>query len=919
MSGADQKRMRFDQTASRLRSLARPESVPPQRLEVSERTERIGWDEAQRLSYTDAALGEEFGPLWATYWFRLELVAPAEWQGLPVDLLWDSGCEATLWREGQPLQGLNAGGRAPRTAARLTACAEAAERFELQVEMACNPWTGSPLPAIEGLDPAQIEGRRLGSAWIEDTDGSPPFREAPARLRQVALARFDPEAWDLRWDFEVLRRLEAEHDRGLDPHWAGFLHGALERFCNEWASADRASWPEARAILLEALAERGPAHAHRVFAVGHTHLDTAWLWPIDETRRKFVRSVANQLALMDRYPEHRFAASSAQHYAWLKEDAPELFGRVRERVGEGRWSVLGGSWVESDCNMPSGESLVRQFLYGQRWFERELGARCREHWSPDTFGHTGALPQILRASGIERWLTQKLSWNQFTKPEHHSFTWEGIDGSTVLAHMPPSNTCNAAMTIRQVRESVARFRDGDRSEVSLMMFGWGDGGGGPDPEMLETARRIADLRGLPRVEPASSEEFFERLADDAERLATVAGELYLEFHRGTYTSQLRTKQGNRRSEVALGDAEAAAALASRLAGADYPANELAGLWQTLLLHQFHDVLTGTSIAAVHRRAERDHADLIASAAEIRDAALRALCGAGAGAIAVNLAPFARTELAREPGAQEPLLVEAPAYGFGRVVEASDAVEVREAGGALVLENGAIRATLDAGGRVTSLVELGGGREALRAPGNVFELHEDRPTSYDAWELEPYHGETRQECDGAHSFAVESSGPLRAQVAFEHAIGAASRIRQVVRLDAHSRRLELRTSIDWRERHRILKVLFPAAARSATATYETAFGVHERATHANTAFDRARFEVPGHRFVDLSEHGLGLAILTDSTYGYSVLGSDMRISLLRAPTDPDPDADQGSHELTYALVPHSGGWQEAGVVREARLL
>jgi alpha-mannosidase len=915
---AEQRRRRLDQTASRLRSLAYPELVAPERLLVSEATGRIGPRAAAGLSYRAADVGEEFGPLWATYWFQVELAVPREWAGKAVELVWDSGCEATVWRDDVPLQGLGSGGRAPRTRARLASAAEGGERIGLRVEMACNPWTGSPLPPIPGLDPAEIEARRLGPAWVEADPEPRAHADAPARLRRVALARFDPRAWELGWDFEVLRQLEAEHARGLDPHWAGVLLASLERFCDEWRPADRPSWGEARAILADALAERGPARNHRVFAVGHTHLDTAWLWPLAETRRKFVRSVANQIALFDRYPEHRFSASSAQHYAWLSEDAPELFGRVRTLVGERRWMPLGGSWVESDCNLPSGESLVRQFLYGQRYFERELGVRCREHWGPDTFGHTGALPQILRSVGIDRWLTQKLSWNQVTAPPHHSFVWEGIDGSTVLAHMPPSNTCNAEMTVRELRGSVSELSDPDRSEMSLMMFGHGDGGGGPTPGMLEVARRVADLRGLPRVELGSSEAFFDRLQEDAAGLGRIVGELYLEFHRGTYTSQRRTKQGNRNGEVMLGEAEAAAALAARVAGVEHPAEELATLWRALLLHQFHDILAGTSIAEVHREAEACYGRLAERAGAIRDSALRALVGVDTGEVPASLAPFPRIEVTLDP-AGTPVLVEAPAYGAGARATPRDRVTVRRESGSIVLENAALRVTLDERGLMTSLVERASGREALAAPGNRFELYEDRPTSYDAWELEPYHARTHEPCPGAESFEISSDGPLRAEVAFEHAVGERSRVRQIVRLDAHARRVELRATIDWGERHRILKALFPANVRSDSATYETAFGVHERPTHANTASDAARFEVPGHRFVDIGEHRFGLAILTDGTTGHSAAGAELRLSLLRGSTDPDPDADLGVHELVYALMPHSGSWQDAGVVREARLM
>ena len=647
-------------------------------------------------------------------------------------------------------------------------------------------------------------------------------------------------------------------------------------------------------------------------AVGHAHLDTAWLWPLAESRRKVIRSFANQLVLMERYPEHRFAASSAQHYAWLEEDAPDLFARVRERVREGRWEVVGGAWVEPDCNLPSGESLVRQLLYGQRAFEAWFGRRCREYWSPDTFGHNGQMPQILRGAGIDRFLTQKLSWNQFTSPPHHSFRWEGIDGSAVLAHFPPADTYNAQVTIAELRAAAARYRDHDRSASSLLVFGHGDGGGGPVPEMLELARRARDLQGVPQVEVGTSDAFFSRLAEELADPPSLVGELYFEFHRGTYTSQARTKRGNRTGERLLHEAEAAARWRLRLRGAAYPADELRALWRTLLLNQFHDILPGSSIHAVYEDAERDHAAVAAGATRLRDAAVAALGEPGADPAPLNLAPFARREVTEDPGG-ELVMVEAPAYGFGMPVEAGDAVRVD----GLVLENGHLRAELDAGGRLLSLVDRATGREALAAPGNVFELSVDRPVEWDAWELEPYYADTRRPGAGAHRHEVLANGPLRAEIAFEHRIGEASTLRQVVRLDAGARRLEFRTTIEWAERDTLLQVAFPLLVRAATATYEMQFGVAQRPTHVNTAADLAQFEVPGHRFADLSEHGFGVALLSDSTYGFSARGSELRLSLLRGPTYPDPEADLGRHELAYAVLPHAGGWQAGGVVAEAR--
>ena len=387
-----------------------------------------------------------------------------------------------------------------------------------------------------------------GCNWSEG-EAPPCSPTAWARRKRCALARFDPDAWRLLWDLETLRRLEAEGARGLDPDWAGTLLGELNRFCNLWQAAERDTWGRAGAILAELLARPGPRPRHRAFAVGHAHVDTAWVWPLAETRRKLVRTAANQLALIDRYPGYRYAASSAQHYEWLEEDDPELFSRVVAAVAAGRWEVVGGSWVEPDCNLPDGESLIRQLLVGQRWFEERFGRRCTIYWSPDTFGHNGQMPQILRQCGIERFVTQKLSWNQFTRPPHDSFRWRGIDGSEVVAHLPPVGTYNAELEPAELRRAVATFRDHERSDASLILFGHGDGGGGPTPEMLESAARVADLRGLPLVEESTSELFFDAVAERGDELATISGQLYFD------TTAART-QASRRPSSATAPASA---------------------------------------------------------------------------------------------------------------------------------------------------------------------------------------------------------------------------------------------------------------------------------------------------------------------------------------------------------------------------
>jgi alpha-mannosidase len=522
----------------------------------------------------------------------------------------------------------------------------------------------------------------------------------------------------------------------------------------------------------------------------------------------------------------------------------------------------------------------------------------------------------MRLAGMSRFLTQKLSWNRFTTPEHHTFTWQGLDGSEVLTHFPPADTYNAEATVAELRRGVRSYRDHARSRESLLVFGHGDGGGGPTRAMLERLRRARDLRGLPRTTLRSPQAFFDRLEADARSLRTIVGELYLEYHRGTYTSQAALKRGNRRCEAALHDAEALCAVAARLRAAPYPRAELAAAWRTLLVNQFHDILPGSSIAEVNERARADLAAVEASADALASQALAALGEDGGGPVAVSTSPFARREVVHDP-AGALVLVEAPPYGAGEVVPGVPVRVERTPDGGAVLENEHLIATLTSGGALASLVHKATGREALAAPGNRLELYEDRPAAWDAWDIDPAHLETRADCAPADGIAALDAQALRVEVAFDRAIGRASHLRQTFRLDAGARRLEVHTTASWHEDHRLLKVAFPLAVRAADATYESAFGSVARPTHYSTRADMARYEVPGHRFADVSEHGFGIALLTDSKYGYSAFGDTLRISLLRAPKAPDPSADMGEHAFAYAIVPHAGGWQDGGVVAEAR--
>jgi alpha-mannosidase len=887
----DYTRGRIARAAMRLHELIYPEVRPVDSLQISPCVDRISYDDARALPYRDVELGAQLGPTWSTYWLDVVATVPETWAGDRVDLRFQSHSEATLWVDGRSVQGLNSGPGSPgdRSEAVLRRAATAGDRLAFRIEIACNGKFGELGRPFASLEPVVLD--------------------------RCEIARFDEPAWRLFHDLDVLRQLEAQHDAGLEPALAGRLLSELNRFCNIWSADDRSSWEEARGLLAGLYGNRNGSYGHDVSAVGHAHIDTAWLWPLAETYRKCVRTFSSQTAYMDDYPEYRFACSQAQQYTWIKERNPDLYRRIEERVERGQFLPVGGTWIEPDCNIPSGESLVRQFLLGQSFFEREFGRRCREFWNPDVFGYNGQLPQIMRGAGIDRFLTQKLSWNAFNKPEYHTFRWQGIDGSEVLTHFPPADTYNGQADVAEIRRSANDFKDHDRSSSSYLLFGYGDGGGGPTRDMLETLRRVGDLQGVPRTTQRTSNEFFDELERTSPDLPVLVGELYFEYHRGTYTSQAAVKRANRKCELLLHDVELLAALAHWRGVHDYPRAEITRLWQILCLNQFHDIIPGSSITEVYEDAHRDYAEIARAGEALRASALAALADGSPASRPFNTLGVERRRVVVSPAGDASLVAARP-FATGSHVEPGAAVTISAVADGWQLENAHLRAVVDRGGRIVELAHLASGRQALRDPGNVLELYEDMPVNWEAWDVDPFHLETRRDCPPAHEARVVGDTPLRAEIAFEHRIGDASTGTQTIRLDADARRIEFDWSLDWREAQKILKVRFPVDVRSPNATYEMQFGVVERPTHYTTKHDLARYEVPGHRFADLSEHGFGVALLSESKYGFSSFGNELRMSLLRAPKVPDPAADMGAHRFAYALYPHAGRWQEGAVVAEA---
>jgi alpha-mannosidase len=599
-----------------------------------------------------------------------------------------------------------------------------------------------------------------------------------------------------------------------------------------------------------------------VTAVGHAHIDTAWEWPLREGRRKVARSWSTQLPLLDEFPDYIFAASQPAQYAWMKESYPDIYRRIKRKVESGQWEPVGGMWVEADCNLPSGEALVRQLLHGKRFFMRELGYETRILWLPDVFGYPGNLPQLMAEAGCDFFLTQKLSWNDTNKPEHHTFLWEGIDGTRVFTHFPPADGYNGMLSAEEIAYAISNHKDAARSPMLLYLFGWGDGGGGPQPEMIDQAREMD-------VNIGRAADFFDRAGATASELAVVKGELYFELHRGTYTTQSRTKRLNRRAQVILREAEMWS-----VAAGDYPSKRLEGLWKTLLLHQFHDILPGSSIDWVYADTERELGRVVIEADAIAGRATSSIAGTGERVAVFNPSSHSRGG--------------APPCGWAVLKSAPAAHDA-------ALENEFLRVEIDQDGAVTSIWDKEAEREVLSGRGNVLELHDDKPRQWDAWDLDVEH---RDSC-----------------VVVGRRFGR-SVVRQTVTLEPGSRVLRFDTEVDWRERHKILKVAFPVAVSAREATYEVQFGHIRRPTHMDTPQARAMFEVCAQRWADLGDGEYGVALLNDCKHGHDIHGSVMRLSLLRAPTHPDPNADQGVHGFTYALLPHRGDFRRAGVIEAA---
>ncbi|MHB1627423.1 MAG: alpha-mannosidase [Bacilli bacterium] len=899
-------------------------------------------------------------------WLGADVTLPAEWAGRRMVGVFDfgrtgggnnSGFESLLYVDGEPFQGVDGNHR-------------------------------------EVFFPASFAGRAMAlrfRLWSGLEGGGRP-REQEHRFTQADIAWLDETADDL---YHTARAM-LETINVLDEHrpervaLVNALDGALRLI--DWsrpgAEGFYESLGEARQSLEGFLSNYGKQSGEQrdpvtVHCLGHTHIDVAWLWRLKHTREKAARSFSTVLRLMELFPEYTFLQTQPQLYEYLKGDYPEIYEGVKRRADEGRWEAGGAMWLEADCNLTSGESLVRQILYGMRFFEREFGRQCTYLWLPDVFGYSWALPQILKKSGIHTFVTTKISWNQYNRMPHDTFVWRGIDGSEVLAHFittpEPAGgsqwyyTYNGQVTAETVTGAWDAYRDKRVNRDLLVSYGYGDGGGGVNREMLEMRRRLDRMPGLPKVVTGRADEYFARLqetvASSHEYVHTWDGELYLEYHRGTYTSQAYNKRMNRKLELGYRETEWLGVLAGACAG--FPTGEaqmqLFAGWKIILRNQFHDIIPGSSIREVYEDSREEYAEAAAIMEGVRSRATAVLVGMRPLRFAVlNSAGWLRTGLLRIPvqagmesgffadeagsilesqrldGEWLVRLTEAPAMGVASVSfnpgaqhqapdhrAASGPASVPPNSGAA--QSGPSPFSVSPHGIITPLYELEWNehgqmtriydrrfqREVLAdgGRGNVLQVFEDKPLAFDAWNIDIFYQEKCREVTALEHVETVSAGALCAVVRFRWTYGE-SVITQDLMVYAHSPRLDFVTQVDWRERQQLLKVAFPVAVRSTEATYDIQFGNTRRPTHWNTSWDQARFETVAHQWADLSETGYGAALANDCKYGYDIKNNTLRLSLIKSAVHPDHSADQGQHEFTYALIPHTGDWLTAGVAREA---
>ncbi|HEX7434864.1 MAG TPA: glycoside hydrolase family 38 C-terminal domain-containing protein [Anaerolineaceae bacterium] len=878
--------------------------------------EQLPPKEAVARDFKPMPVGTAWGAKWEYGWFKGSVVLPEVAQGRRIVAVLDVGDESVVWVNGKEIGAIDFGHKEIT----LTPDGKAGERFDILLE------------SYAGHGPREAGGGPV----IFGQETIPEPGPTQALIKNVTFGVWREEVFQLAIDFITLLEARnsmdqnslrvAEIDRGLMDASYVIDMELPEAEMLETVKAGRAGLKP----LLECT---NGSTAPIFYTFGHAHLDVEWLWPLAETERKMGRTVGTQLTLMEEYPEYKYLQSQPHIMRMLKNRYPDVYERFKAAVKSGNIIIEGGMWVEADTNITSGESLIRQFIHGKRYMQDEFGVDSRVLWLPDVFGYSGALPQIMAGCGIMGFMTSKIFWiyNGGDPFPYNNFTWEGIDGTGVLAHLyngyghfpSPADMLEAWNTRNQ------------RNDISSLVhpIGWGDGGGGASREHLEFLRRARDFEGVPKVRWAGPVEYFQDMQAKGPLTNRYVGELYFQNHRGTYTTQAKTKKGNRNSEFVLREAEMWGVAARALKGFAFSAQTLDEAWKTVLLHQFHDALPGSSIHRVYEEIERDHAAVIAEARHLAEqAASQFATGSVSGATAFNSLSWPRTALVVLPdgataggplqkiGSKTLVEVDLPACGWSPLPQISQVVE--KPGHSLLkatprsLENDYLHVDFNDLGEITSLVDKVTGRETAAGPLNSFKMYKDVPSWFDAWDIDVQYQQSPVDLLDEASLTLETAGPLVAKLKLTRALSAQSHLTQIISLRRGRRRIDFETTVEWQESHKLLKVAFPVTIHSDEAIHEIQFGHIHRPNHASRLFDADRFEVSNHKWSALAEANRGVAVLNDSKYGLNVVGNTINLTLLKSALAPDMTADKGTQTFTYALYPWNGSLAESDVVKEA---
>ena len=889
--------------------------------------------------WKDYVMGTAWNQVDAHRWFRTTITIPESMDGKHVEFLITTGREGEwdatnpqmiFYLDGQLIQGIDVNHREVTISGK----AKAGDSYEIAVL------------AYSGM----VEGDLVIHTYLIAVDD---------RVQKLYYDLLIP----LQSAY-VLKKADEENYRRVLQSMAPALDALDLR--DAYSEKFYSSIEKAEQILKEAFYSE-ERECPTVSAIGHTHIDIAWLWTVEQTREKVLRSFSTVLRLMEQYPDYKFMSSQPILYQFVKEQEPEMYEKIKERIREGRWEVDGAMWLEADCNLTGGESLVRQIIKGHRFFLEEFGKESKSLWLPDVFGYSAALPQILKKSGIPYFMTTKIAWNQYDQLPNDTFIWKGIDGSEVFAFMPTttdydkdqglnisfSDTRNTTTYTGIVNPNMAlgtfkRFQNRDLTEDTLMLFGFGDGGGGPTKEMLESAERLKyGIPGIPKIRQEFEQDYFDRTYEkihDLPDMPTWDGELYFEYHRGTLTSMARNKRSNRKNEILYTQMETASCMAG-IEKDEQLQNVLDKGWDILLINQFHDIVPGSSIKPVYEQTDKEYHEIEEAGKEelnrVVSAAVGRLSMEKEGVVVMNTQGYERDDLVvLDDGTEIPRLVDEdgrnvpaqktadgryllyvshiPPLGYKKLYETEELLE--ESTGKewdYTFENPFIKVCFNEKMEITSLYEKEAEKELIQEGrcGNVLRTYEDRPMQWDNWDIDVFYQRKPYEADWYSPARVIENGEVRMVVEFECGF-LDSTVTQQVCLYHQIPRIDFRTKADWKTHHVILKTHFPVDVNTTRASYEIQFGNVERETTNNYSWDTAKFEACGHKWADLSENSSGISLLNDCKYGYGIKKGDMSLTLIKSGTYPNEDADIGEHEFTYSIYPHAGRWQEAKTVEMA---